>query len=298
MHAGRRGQHGEDRRVRVVEADRTDGVEAAQVVLVRHVVAVPGDHVQWRVLQFAGPMFAQELLHQLHRAIGLFVVRHRGEEVARVGQAVAANRAQVRDAQRRAVVFGDVAAGLAVEQFDAELHATRDYRDFQRLDFHHPQLGGKAQAALLRHQQQFTVGVEEHPLHGTVGAVDVDAHAGRFFRSGVGHHGQPALDEIGRFDGDRLGVPAQAVRGDGPQRAGQRLTRQALETRVQGRRTNTIQPGAAQLAAGHGERRAREQLGIQPIGRLLRRVLPDRQGPWQRFAGKLVAEAAEVVKVG
>ncbi|MCY1453488.1 hypothetical protein D9M71_704800 [compost metagenome] len=87
------------------------------------------------------------------------------------------------------MVFGDVAAGLAVEQLDAELHATRDHRDFQRLDFHHTQLGGDAQAALFRHQQQFTVGVEEHPLHGAVGAVDVDAHAGRFFRGGVGHHG-------------------------------------------------------------------------------------------------------------
>ncbi|MNP38239.1 hypothetical protein D3C76_1317390 [compost metagenome] len=46
MHAGRRSQHGENRRVRVVEADRTDGVETAQVVFVRHVAAVPGNHIQ------------------------------------------------------------------------------------------------------------------------------------------------------------------------------------------------------------------------------------------------------------
>ncbi|MCY1561443.1 hypothetical protein D9M68_987000 [compost metagenome] len=97
-------------------------------------------------------MLTQELLYQLHRAFGFFVVGHRREEVAGVGQPVAADRAQVRQAQRRTVVFRDVATGLAVEQFDAELHATWDHRNFQRFDLHHAQFGGDAQAALFRHQ--------------------------------------------------------------------------------------------------------------------------------------------------
>jgi len=46
VHAGRRGQYREDRRVRVIETHRANGVETAQVVFVRHIVAVPGDHVE------------------------------------------------------------------------------------------------------------------------------------------------------------------------------------------------------------------------------------------------------------
>jgi hypothetical protein len=39
-------QHQKDRRVRMVEADRTDRVEAAQVVFVRRVVAMPGHYIE------------------------------------------------------------------------------------------------------------------------------------------------------------------------------------------------------------------------------------------------------------
>lgn len=46
---GGAGEHGEDRRVAVVEGHAVDGVEARQVVLVRMVVAVPCDHVERRV---------------------------------------------------------------------------------------------------------------------------------------------------------------------------------------------------------------------------------------------------------
>ena len=46
----RRLQHEEDRRIRMVVADRADRVEAREVVLVRHVVAVPRDDVERRVV--------------------------------------------------------------------------------------------------------------------------------------------------------------------------------------------------------------------------------------------------------
>ena len=46
-------QHQEDRRIRMVEADRADRVEAAQVVFVRRVVAVPRDHVERRMVRSA-----------------------------------------------------------------------------------------------------------------------------------------------------------------------------------------------------------------------------------------------------
>lgn len=39
-------QHREDARIAVIEADRVDGHETRQIVLVRYVVAVPRDHVE------------------------------------------------------------------------------------------------------------------------------------------------------------------------------------------------------------------------------------------------------------
>ena len=48
---GGRGQHGEDRRVGMVEADRAHRVEAREIVFVRRVIAVPGDDVERRVVE-------------------------------------------------------------------------------------------------------------------------------------------------------------------------------------------------------------------------------------------------------
>ncbi|MNR58005.1 hypothetical protein D3C85_1789010 [compost metagenome] len=63
------------------------------------------------------------------------------------------------------MVLADVAAGGGIQQFDAELHATRNHRDLQRLPIQQAQFGSDAQAALLGNDQQFAVGIEEHPLH-------------------------------------------------------------------------------------------------------------------------------------
>lgn len=40
------GQHGEDARIAMIEADRVDHHKAGEIVLVRHIVTVPGDHIE------------------------------------------------------------------------------------------------------------------------------------------------------------------------------------------------------------------------------------------------------------
>ena len=108
------------------------------------------------------------------------------------------------------------APGTLVQELDAKLHATRDHRDLQGLHVQQAQLGGQAQAALFGDDQPFTIGVEEHALHRSVGAVDVHADAGRLFGVGGGGDGQQAVDEIGALGGDVVGIPAQAVGVDRP----------------------------------------------------------------------------------
>ena len=117
---GRRLQHEEDRRIRMVVADRADRVEALEVVLVRRVVAVPRDDVERRVADARGPQVADELGDELEVALAILVARDRRQEVARVGEAVAADDAEVGQPERRAVVLAHVAARLAVGQLDGE----------------------------------------------------------------------------------------------------------------------------------------------------------------------------------
>ena len=107
--AGGRGEHGEERRIGVVEADRADRHEAREVVLVRHVVAVPGDHVERRMRELGRPQPAHELRDDL--ALALVLERgHRREEVARLREALRADRPELGQAERRAVVLAKVAA--------------------------------------------------------------------------------------------------------------------------------------------------------------------------------------------
>jgi hypothetical protein len=48
----RRGEHGKDRGIGMIEGDRADGGEGAQVVLIGCVIAVPADYIDRGVRQF------------------------------------------------------------------------------------------------------------------------------------------------------------------------------------------------------------------------------------------------------
>ncbi|KAG0773075.1 hypothetical protein G6F22_015190 [Rhizopus arrhizus] len=252
-------QHQEDRRVRVVVTDRADGVEAAQIVAVRRVVAVPGHHVQRRMVDRCAPQAAFELGDQLEVTVHVLECRMRGLEVAWVGQAVGADRAEVGQLQQRAVVLADVAAARAVGQFHPEAHATRDHRDLLRLDLDHAHLGQQAQRAQLGHDQQLAIGVVEIAAdHVAVGRVQMDAHTRVRIGRTVATHGVQAFDEVGRQLRQRQRAPAQLVRRG---RLCAEITlqlrlRERGELAVGDRRAYPVQPAAAIAAARRGKRGA------------------------------------------
>ena len=74
------------------------------------------------------PQRAERLLDDLGRLVLVLEPGHRRFEIARVGKAVGADRAEFRQAQRQPVVLGDIAAAFTVD-LDAEFHAARDQRD-------------------------------------------------------------------------------------------------------------------------------------------------------------------------
>ncbi|KAG1450372.1 hypothetical protein G6F57_016420 [Rhizopus arrhizus] len=285
----------------MVEADRADGVEVAQVVLVRRVRAVPGHDVQRRMVDRCAPQAAFELGDQLEVTVHVLECRMRGLEVAWVGQAVGADRAEVGQLQQRAVVLADVAAARAVGQFHPEAHATRDHRDLLRLDLDHAHLGQQAQRAQLGHDQQLAIGVVEIAAdHVAVGRVQMDAHTRVRIGRTVATHGVQAFDEVGRQLRQRQRAPAQLVRRG---RLCAEITlqlrlRERGELAVGDRRAYPVQPAAAIAAARRGKRGAGQLFGVQAVGHLLRRVLPDRQCTGHGLGGEFVAETGLVAAGG
>src|ERR1043165_4672835 len=98
----------------MIEAHRADGHEAREVVFVRHVVAVPGDDVERRMREPRFPQPALELRDQRAGA-GLLERRDRSLEVARLREALRAERSELGQAERRAVVLAYVAARGAID---------------------------------------------------------------------------------------------------------------------------------------------------------------------------------------
>lgn len=110
-----------DGRVGVVEGDGADGVEAAQVVFVGVVVAVPGDDVEGGVALARGEEGVVELaVEPVFAALFLVVEGGHGRlEVSGVGEAVGADGAQFGELVVALVELADIASYGAVGEGDA-----------------------------------------------------------------------------------------------------------------------------------------------------------------------------------
>src|SRR5664279_5485167 len=109
----------------MVEQHRPDRRETPQVVFAGGKIAVPGDHVERRLAELGDIELAQRLYEKL---AWLFLVFERGDwcqKIPRIGQAIGADRAALRQRQIGAVVLADVTSRRPVGQIDFELHALR-----------------------------------------------------------------------------------------------------------------------------------------------------------------------------
>lgn len=181
-------QHGEYGRVRVVEADAADRVEAAQVVLIGVIRPVPRDDVKGRMSLRGRVEGIRELGR--HRVLGGAVKRdgaavlvkggHGCLEVARVGQPVAPYGAQLGQRKMALVKLQGVAADwLVVGQVDGELGAAGDDGDLEGADEQPALLGADVEDARLRDEKQVAVGGIEGVggRHGGGGGEDIHAKA-------------------------------------------------------------------------------------------------------------------------
>ena len=144
---GDRLQHQEKRGIGMIVADRAHRIEAPQVVLIRHVVSAPGNHVERRMIDGRRPEPPHELCQQLARLVPILVMRDGRQEVAFAGQPVGTDRPQVRQAQRSAEVLTDIASCLAVRQIDSKAQAARNHCDLLRTQAYASQFGVENQRA-------------------------------------------------------------------------------------------------------------------------------------------------------
>ena len=133
----------------MIVADRADGVEAAQIVFVGRVVAVPGHHVERRMVERGRPQLAAGISRPVRS-------RRRDPRTRRPGSGSRAGCARplepigpkLRQPQRRAVILADIAARAAVRQLDPEPQAARDApRSRRGADLQHAEFGAPAAAA-------------------------------------------------------------------------------------------------------------------------------------------------------
>ena len=177
-----RGKYGEDGWVRVVVGDAANGVEAAEIVLVRIVEAVPGDDVEGCVGLRGGEERPTKLAENGPGRVGVVFGEgsEGGLEVAGVGEAVGADGTEFGEGEVALVELEDVTAdGLVGVEVDSVANAAGNDADFIGADQEVAQLCLNVQGAVLRHDQEVAVGGVEGCLfrHVLAGCVDVDAYA-------------------------------------------------------------------------------------------------------------------------
>jgi len=156
------------------------------------------------------------LERDLHRRAGALPYgEQRRLEVARIGQAVGTDRAQLRETKKWPVILADITRGLAIRQQTPERDTSRNDGDLARRDLDAAKFGQQVQPAALRDEQQFAVPVDKDPrCHVEVGHIDVDGHAVQRRRVVARHHRRHRIDQVDRRGRLTGRVPTQAIGGE------------------------------------------------------------------------------------
>src|SRR3546814_3819718 len=104
------GQDREDTGIGMVETDRPNGVESAEIIFVWNEIAMPGDNVQRRMIQRHCPEQPLKLLHDLRRFVAVLIPCPRRFEPASVGKANGPDGAKLRQTKGLAIILEYITA--------------------------------------------------------------------------------------------------------------------------------------------------------------------------------------------
>ena len=302
LHARGRGQHGEDRRVGVIEQDRAHGAIGPQVVFHRRVIAMPGHHVERAVPDLGFMELATPLDGQGRGRLAVLEGGHGRLEIAPVGHAVGPDRPAPRQVEFLPVILTHEAPAGAFQHFDTVDQPARQDGNLLGLQVDDPKFRAEPQPPFLRHHQQLGVGRVEIGVHHRFRhQVDMACHAHLRVHVARRRHGAHARQPGQPFVrmGHRIPpVLAQRnhvrvhMRGGLP--VGQ--VDLGIAMRMLDRGPDTIAPGALVLMARRSESRARQLLAIEAVIAFLRAVHALRQRPGQRLCLEIITEARHVLQ--
>lgn len=155
--------------------------ELGEIVFVWDDIAVPGDQVKGAMILVNRRQFSIRLVHDF--VINLQVVvdgSHRVQKVPGVGQAMAAQRAQVRQLPHGSPHFGNVASSYfgIWSQVQAEANSSLDDADLAWLQEYHAHLRFDIQVSQLCADEEVAVRVAERSLlHARVDHVDIECNS-------------------------------------------------------------------------------------------------------------------------
>lgn len=89
----------------MVDRDGSDVHELRQIILIRHIVAMPGYYVKRRVLLCALEELPTQLINYLPAFLLNFILGHWVQEVSRVGESVSTQRSEFGELEVRAPDF-------------------------------------------------------------------------------------------------------------------------------------------------------------------------------------------------
>lgn len=175
---GLRCQDRVDAGIGVVEGDAADDAEAAQVVFVGVVQAVPGDDVKGRVVLLGRVQVACEFGGQSPGGVGVFVEGgDRGLEVAGVGEAVGSDGPEFGELEVPLVELEDVAADWTGGEGDAVADTAGDDADLIGPHEDLAELGLDVEHAVLEDDEEVAVCRVEGFVRVHVFACCEDEHA-------------------------------------------------------------------------------------------------------------------------
>mmetsp|Transcript_14742 Transcript_14742/g.23408 ORF Transcript_14742/g.23408 Transcript_14742/m.23408 type:complete len:323 (+) Transcript_14742:356-1324(+) len=210
-------EHREDGGIHVVDGDAVHSDEVAHVVFVRHVVSMPRDDVKWASLQLCLEHTSKEFLKK--RVLSFLVLKAscRVQEVARVGKAVRANRAKIREDEVPIEDLTNIASPRAfLRKIDFKLVPSLYHSNLSRLDSEETALRRDQHIAMLRHNEEVTIRIHECLVgHRGVGRVNMNRKARLRFGAPSATNSAHPIDEVNLFlllrHWER--VPAKTLRG-------------------------------------------------------------------------------------
>ena len=126
-------QHQKYRRVGVIVGRRAHRVEAAQIIFIRRMIAVPRHHIERGVVDLRGPQTPEEFGDESVWRIDILEARVGRQKISRVREAIRTDRSQIRQLEGRAEILANVAPAHAVRQAHPESQASRHHGNLLRL---------------------------------------------------------------------------------------------------------------------------------------------------------------------